>query len=78
MRLPLFGGRDGGARGGGSGARALRLLRRPVVKTQASASSDHVRRKTERAKRREESGSWKEPEQPGFHVRSPLLRHRFG
>jgi hypothetical protein len=69
MRLPSFFSRGGGGRGGG--ARALRAIRRPPMlqQTQASASADHVRRKTERAKRREESGSWKDPEALG-HVRS--------
>ena len=64
MRLPPFFSRGGSGRsGGGGGARVLRAMRRPLVtQTQASSSADHVRRKTERHKRREESGSWKDPE----------------
>ena len=65
MRLPSFFSRGGSGRGGG--ARVLRAIRRPPMlqQAQASASADHVRRKTERAKRREESGSWKDTEALG-------------
>ena len=78
MRLPSFFSRGGSGRGSG-GARVLRVLRRPpTLTTQASASSDHIRRKTERAKRREEAGSWKDPEALGqARPTPPLLRELY-
>ncbi len=71
----------GGSGGNGSGgARVLRsALRRPHL-TSASASKDHIARKTQRARQREEAGSWRDVPDPNVAAsrvrKRPLFVHR--
>jgi hypothetical protein len=70
-------GAGGGSGGNGSGgARVLRsTLRRPHL-TSASASKDHIARKTQRARQREEAGSWRDVPDPTVAA-SRVRRRRF-